>query len=129
MHLFEISADEARKYDLGQLPTMKNAEATMEFGFEGFGFVPQMPCINCMDGTTLSVQAGSMLYATPRSNKGPYSAVEVGFPSEPPPSTWGEYSDGNSGVWGFVPIELVHFFIAGHGGIDYDKTFSAATAV
>ena len=124
--MFGISADEAREYDLGQLLTMKNLP--LNFTHEITRFVPQMPCIICADGTTLSVQAGSMLYATPRTNKGPYSAVEVSFPSSPPPSTWDEYSDGNFGVWGFVPIELVHFYIAGHGGIDYDKTF-AATAI
>lgn len=120
MQVFSIPLAEARTHDLGELLVIKNSWA-----IESFSFTPQMPRIHCVDGTHLSVQAGFALYSTPRTNKGPYSAVEVGFPSEPPPSTWDEYSDGDSGVWGYVPIELVHFYIAGHGGIDYGKTFAA----
>lgn len=118
MAIFRMPAAQASKYDLNKLLTFKSAHLTYSV----------MPRIVCADGTTLSVQAGSALYSTPRTDRGPYSAVEVGFPSSPPPSTWDEYSGGDSNIWAYVPIELVHFYIAGHGGIDYDKTF-AATAV
>ena len=41
----------------------------------------QIPEIVCKDGTTLSVQASEFHYCTPRDNKGPYTHVEIGFPS------------------------------------------------
>lgn len=118
MGIFRMPAKQASKYDLNKLLTFKSAHPTYRV----------MPRIVCADGTTLSVQAGSMLYSTPRSNRGPYSAVEVGFPSSPPPSTWDEYASGPD-IWAYVPIELVHFYIAGHGGIDYGKTFADPAAV
>jgi len=52
------------------------------------------PRVTCADGTTLSVQSGEYLYSTPRNNRGPYSHVEVGFPSVRPPDSWGKYFDG-----------------------------------
>ena len=79
--------------------------------------------ITCKDGTTLSVQASSMHYCRPRDNDGPYSHVEVGFPSIAPPETWREYYDGNwtqenatESVYGYIPVELVHKYIESHGG-------------
>jgi hypothetical protein len=75
--------------------------------------------IICNDGTTLSVQVGSSLYCTPRDNKGPWTHVEVGYPTAIPPDTWLEYADSdgiNSDVFGYVPVELVETYIASHGG-------------
>ena len=80
--------------------------------------MPRYPIV-CNDGTTLSVQVGSSLYCSPReSENGPWTHVEVGFPSITPPDTWKEYSDGAfpSDVYGYVPVELVEQFIAEHGG-------------
>ena len=51
--------------------------------------------IVCADGESLSVQAGSYLYSTPKDNEGPYTEVEVGFPSVNPPYTWAPYFEGN----------------------------------
>lgn len=125
--IFNLLSDDARQYDLGKLLHIKNVMPTSAKD-SIFDMRPHMPPIFCIDGTRLSVQAGVHLYCTPRSNMGPYTHVEVGFPSSPPPECWEPYNDGDSGVWAFVPVELVHFYIAGHGGIDYDKTFST-TAV
>ena len=80
--------------------------------------------IECVDGTTLSVQAGRMLYSTPRNNLGPYSAVEVGFPSAEPPETWRDYYDGywdedethTGSIFAYIPVELVREYIESHGG-------------
>lgn len=74
------------------------------------------PRIFCNDGFSLSVQAGKYHYCTPRDNYGPYTAVEVGFPSGPVPATWQDYSDGDN-VYGYVPIEMVAELIVSHGGV------------
>lgn len=88
----------------------------------------RMPQIVCADGTTLSVQASEYMYCTPRDNKGPYSSVEVGYPSVEPPEIWQQYAEDpdrpTDTVYAYVPIELVSFFIARHGGIDTDRTFA-----
>lgn len=75
--------------------------------------------IECKDGTTLSVQASHTHYCTPRTDTGPYSAVEVGYPTADPPDSWLPYADGDeipSDVYGYVPVEMVREFIEMHGG-------------
>lgn len=84
----------------------------------------QLPRIVCVDGTSLSVQASRNHYCTPRNDKGPYTHVEVGYPSIRPPQVWiDEYCEDPSAplntVYPYIPIELVLFFIAAHGGIDH----------
>lgn len=78
------------------------------------------PSILCADGTTLSVQASVGHYCIPRNGEGPYTAVEVGYPSAPWPEA-AEYKEDDSvddcdTVFAFVPIELVQAYIAAHGG-------------
>lgn len=97
--------------------------------FPGFRFKKSAPPIKCMDGTTLSVQAGSLLYSTPRTDEGPYAEVEVGFPSVRPPDSWAPYFDGDwekddptESVYGYIPVELVRQFIESHGGEIDDGT-------
>lgn len=74
--------------------------------------------IVCADGHTLSVQASVTHYATPRDNRGPWTHVEVGYPTAQPEATWVRYRDGDDwkGIYGFVPVELVREFIEIHGG-------------
>lgn len=83
-----------------------------------FGYMPRNRII-CNDGTTLSVQVGENLYCIPRNNEGPWTHVEVGFPSVTPPESWAEYADGSfpsSDVYAYVPVALVEEYIAAHGG-------------
>jgi hypothetical protein len=91
----------------------------------------EMPQIVCADGTTLSVQVGEYTYCSPIDNKGPYRSVEVGFPSVEPPEIWRQYAEDpdhpTDTVYAYVPIELVSFFIARHGGIDIERTFDGFT--
>lgn len=90
-------------------------------------FKKLFPHITCKDGTTLSVQASENHYCKPRNNVGPYTHVEVGYPSTYPPDTWRDYADGdpdNSDVWGYIPTELVEAYITAHGGIDLGKTLA-----
>jgi hypothetical protein len=60
--------------------------------------------VTCADGTIISIQAGELLYSTPRSNTGPWSAVEVMMISKVNPTHWDV--DGGD-VAAFVPIEDV----------------------
>lgn len=85
------------------------------------------PRIRCMDGTTLSVQASEYTYCRPRDNYGPYTHVEVGYPSRVFEQLL-PYIDGDADtnptdtVYGYVPIEIVEECIAECGGICVDLT-------
>lgn len=78
-----------------------------------------VPQVHCADGFQMSVQASSSHYCTPRDSVGPWSAVEVGFPSERVESFMPFADDADSPtdtVYGWVPIDLVAQAIADHGG-------------
>lgn len=88
-------------------------------------YKPPRPRIVCMDGTTLSVQASAFTYCTPRDNVGPYTAVEVGYPSRKFEQLmpWAEDpSDPTGTIYGFVPVEVVNEVIASCGGICVELT-------
>jgi hypothetical protein len=83
--------------------------------------------IVCKDGFRLSVIAGEAVYSSPRvefgeSYRGPYKAVEVGFPSARPEpwERWETYAEEPSRptetVYSYVPVEEVAELIASHGG-------------
>ena len=88
------------------------------------------PHIVCADGFTVSVQASKYHYCSPRSKwdgrpedwSGPYTHVEVGFPSEIPEpwQKWLEYCESDykptETVYARVPVEMVRDLIAFHGG-------------
>ena len=88
------------------------------------------PRITCRDGFTLSVQAGRWTYCEPHGLPdeddggefdGPWTAVEVGYPSEREELLM-EYADRpdrpTHTVYGYVPVELVQQVILKHGGTD-----------
>jgi hypothetical protein len=85
--------------------------------------------IVCADGLILSVQASDTHYCSPRENDGPYSHVEVGYPSEVVPELL-EYAETpetpTSTVYGYVPAELVDAVIEAHGGIVDSRGMSYA---
>lgn len=79
--------------------------------------------ILCVDGASLSVQGSAFHYCTPRTNHGPYTHVEIGYPSESPVRSWARFYDGAwtpenacDSVYGYVPVELVREFVEAHGG-------------
>ena len=74
--------------------------------------------IFCADGTKVSVQASHTHYCTPRNDTGPYTRLEVGYPSADPPEAWAKYADGEypSDVYGYVPVAMIREFIEAHGG-------------
>lgn len=100
----------------------------------------------CHDGFEMSVVAGPGAYCTPRpvtlasiepdglfaevpyEYPGPYSHVEVGFPSQRPEpwepvdgeECWSKYAEEpdwpTETVYGYVPVALVRHLVALHGG-------------
>lgn len=85
----------------------------------------QFPQIICKDGAKFSVQASQYHYCTPRIDEGPYSKVEVGFPTVEPPASWIQYAEDKDNltatVFAWIPCELVEQFITEHGGLDISK--------
>jgi hypothetical protein len=79
------------------------------------------PRVECNDGVSLSVQASRNHYCSPRSDNGPWTTVEVGYPSVDPGEAWREFQEDEDNptetVYGNVPIELVEAFIEAHGGL------------
>ncbi len=87
------------------------------------GMRPVVMRIKCADGTSLSAQASRRHYCTPRHDYGPYSTLEVGYPSAEPPQTWRKYFDGDwahddhkGRVYARVPVNKIAWFIRRHGG-------------
>lgn len=89
--------------------------------------------IRCVDGFQVSVIAGPGCYCAPRPDwpfeggtaedyPGPYTEVEVGFPTERPEpwETWAERAENADSptdtVYSYVPVELVRALVAAHGG-------------
>ena len=85
--------------------------------------------VECVDGFTVSVIAGPGAYCNPRPGRkvsktfsGPYTSVEVSFPSERPEPwvTWVTYCENPTvplkTVYGYVPVDVVRELIKLHGG-------------
>ena len=93
----------------------------------------RLPHIVCADGFSMSVQVGYSLYSTPKKVAKRYSAVEIGFPSEPEEliKEWAEFlpfseedeePDYTDTVYPYVPVGVVDKVLKKHGGIDLVET-------
>ena len=81
---------------------------------------PLCALVICSDGFTMSVQASEGAYSTPRLNTGPYTHVEVGFPSQEEPLLMPYVEDKSmptKTVYPFVPSQVVTLVVAKHGGM------------
>ena len=77
------------------------------------------PWVICADGFNFSVQANKFVYCIPQKSVGPYTHVEVGFPSATPELIMDycdDPEDPSGTVYGYVPIELVDQLVELHGG-------------
>lgn len=84
--------------------------------------------VKAADGFKLSVTAHSGAYCTPRDSMGPYTHVEVGYPSERPEpwepidsgECWSKYAESperpTGTVYGWVPVAMVRALLRTHGG-------------
>ena len=83
------------------------------------------PRIICADGFSMSVQADSFNYCTPREDSVPHTHMEGGFPSSPPldPELLQSREGMNSGddptetIYPYVAREVFEREFALHGGI------------
>ena len=92
----------------------------------------RLPHIVCEDGFEMSVQVGYSLYSTPKKIAKRYSAVEIGYPSEPEEliKEWAEFTpfdedeepDYTDTVYPYVPVKIVNKVLKKHGGIDLTET-------
>jgi hypothetical protein len=74
----------------------------------------------CRSGFTMSVQAGETKYCEPRNNTGPYSSVEIGFPSATDILIidYAEDKDNpTETVYGWVPAGIITALIIKHKGV------------
>ena len=73
----------------------------------------------CADGFTVSIQASTGGYCSPRNDEGPYTAVEVGYPSRVD-SLLLPYAEDSENptqtVYGWVPSAVVLECLESHGG-------------
>ena len=96
----------------------------------------RLPHIVCEDGFTMSVQVGYSLYCTPKKVAKRYSAVEIGYPSEPEelikeyaefaPFDEDEVPDYTDTVYPYVPVGVVDKVLKKHGGINLTQTLLEA---
>lgn len=83
------------------------------------------PIIKCKDGFTISVQASETHYCEPRSDVGPYTHYECGFPSSKPldrellecADLDGDDDDYRFVVYPWTPREAIERELELHGGI------------
>ena len=83
-----------------------------------FEFKEPVGHITCRDGTRISVQANEYVYCTPRSNRGPWTHVEVMMITNTTPVHF-DYPEND--VAAYVPIELVAQEIITRGNILMEK--------
>ena len=75
----------------------------------------------CKSGFGMSVQASETSYCAPRDNIGPYTHVEIGFPSAADCMIIGyaeDPDDPTGTVYGYIPVGIVKALIIKHGGIE-----------
>lgn len=99
----------------------KHLNTEIEKSISGFEHKKIAPRIKCKKGgLSLSIQASSAHYCSPRINTGPYKLVEIGFPSRRLPELI-KYAEEprrlTKTVYGYVPIEKVAAVIDKYGGI------------
>lgn len=77
--------------------------------------------LQCKDGFNISMQASKYHYCSPRDDVGPYTHVELGFPSEAEELliTWAEDATNLTGsVYSNVPLFVVSAIVLSHGGLE-----------
>ncbi len=107
-----------------QLQHRLNAEARRTTHYYSDGvevMLRHLPVLVCADGFKMSVQASRTHYCTPCDNVGPYTHVEVGYPSAVEPLLMPHIDrpdhDPTDTVYGWVPLDVVAAVVAKHGGL------------
>ena len=83
-----------------------------------------LPRTQLANGESISIQGSEWNYCRPRTNAGPYTEVELGFPSFVPSSDIMRYAEKENDpmgtVYAWVPIELVERMIKDNGGLSLE---------
>jgi hypothetical protein len=100
---------------------MFSTNAFLAVHHEMVGTLPDnRPHVVCADGLSFYIQASRLHYCTPQKNEGPYTAIEIGYPSETVkefiPYSTDSQSDPRHAVYAQVPVELVEAVVNKHGG-------------
>lgn len=74
------------------------------------------PALRCADGFLMSVQASYRHYCMPQNNEGPYTQVEIGYPSADESLLPEIEQDGT--VWRYVPVSIIEQIVEKHGGLE-----------
>lgn len=83
---------------------------------------PRKP-VTCKDGFVMSVQASEYHYCNPKNASGPWTQVEVGFPSEKEDALMPyceDVSRPTDTVYAYVPVHIVLAIAEKHGGCGND---------
>ena len=107
----KMTIEKLREHIKGKLTVIPNMDGST------YKYREPVEWVQCKDGESLSVQAGGMLYSTPREDHAKFTHVEVGYPTATVPDSWLEYGDGNDEIFGYIPIEMVVDYINDHGGV------------
>lgn len=107
------------------MPIVDELQSYLSLPAVGAIYRVQRP-IECADGFTISVQASSMHMCHPRDDTGPYTHVEIGYPSSIEPLlfsyvdflTTEENPSWTEAVYPHVPIELAAAILELHGGAE-----------
>ena len=81
---------------------------------------PKNKKVRCKDGFSMSVQANFAACCSPRNDDGPYTSVEIGYPSESESLiiNYAEDIDAlTDTIYGYVPVNTVYLVITKHGGM------------
>lgn len=92
-----------------------NSAVIHEFG--GIVYREPVSHLICRDGTRISVQAGRHAYSSPRTDRGPWTAVEVMTEADPI-----YFEKGSDDIAGYVPIELVAEEVLARGNFQIDHS-------
>ena len=124
MKINEFIKDNLKVTTLSEDPLMKHMMTSS-----------RLPHIICADGFSMSVQVGYSLYSTPKKIAKRYSAVEIGYPSEPEEliKEYAEFApfdedttDYTDTVYPYVPVKIVDKVLKKHGGINLTQTLLEA---
>jgi hypothetical protein len=100
--------------------TLDELQSHIVSGKITYGIRRPAPHLRCADGFTLSVQASTLHFCFPRTETGPYTKVELGYPTSMVPEFM-EYAEDTlrptETVYSHVPINLVLDIINRHGGV------------
>lgn len=80
----------------------------------------QRKLFTCSNGLTFSLQTTEMNYCSPRSDIGPWSKVEIGFPNREVEKLMPFADDKNrptETIYGWVPMNIIMEIITDNGGL------------